>query len=188
MITPLLSTYRRAADALDLAAPALLPLLARFTFAAVLLRYFWSSAGTKLDGILTPSLGAYAQIFPRQMEAVGYDVSQFGALHWLVVMAGAYAEYLLPLLIVIGLFTRLAALGMIGFTLVQSLTDIIGHHADATTIGAWFDRGSDALILDQRALWMVLFGTLVTLGAGALSVDGVLRKRMRGGYAPAKAA
>ncbi len=44
------------------------------------------------------------------MEAVGYDVSQLGIFHWLVVTAGTLAEFILPLLIVIGLLTRLAAL------------------------------------------------------------------------------
>jgi putative oxidoreductase len=38
---------------------------------------------------------------------------------------------------------------MIGFIIVQSLTDIFGHGADAATIGGWFDRASDALILDH---------------------------------------
>lgn len=185
MLARLLAPYDRATQALTRIAPALLPLLARLVFAGVLLRYFWGSAATKLDGLLTPSLGAYAQIFPRQMEAAGYDLSQFGVFHWVVVMGGAYAEYLLPLLIVVGLFTRLAALGMIGFTLVQSLTDIIGHHADPTTIGAWFDRASDALILDQRAFWVLLFLTLAGLGAGTISLDELLKRR---GQATPKAA
>ena len=73
-----------------------------------------------------------------------------------MVLLGGWAEFALPLALVLGLFTRLAALGMIGFVMMQSLTDIYGHLADPATIGAWFDRASDALILDQRALWVVL--------------------------------
>ncbi|SNS57163.1 DoxX family protein [Tropicimonas sediminicola] len=152
-----------------------IPTLARFAFAAVLLMYFWASAMTKLGdgifGIFVPSTGAYAQIFPQKAEAVLYDPSQFSIFEKLVILAGTWAEFLLPLLIVIGLFTRLAALGMIGFVTVQSLTDIHGHHADATTIGAWFDRASDSLIMDQRAFWMLLLITLVLRGAGPLSID-----------------
>ena len=150
---------------------ALLPLAARAVFAGVLLGYFWASGLTKLDGVFTPSLGAYAQIFPRAMEAAGYDASQMGAIRTLIVLAGSWAEFILPTLIVLGLATRLAALGMIGFTIVQSLTDVIGHKAGPDTIGAWFDRASDALILDQRAFWMLLFVTLVLKGAGPLSLD-----------------
>lgn len=161
-----------------LSAPALTT-LARLVFAAVLLRYFWGSALTKLDGLFTPALGAYAQIFPRQLEAAGYDISGFGAVHWLVIMAGTYAEFILPALIVLGLLTRLAALGMIGFIIVQSLTDIVGHHADASTIGAWFDKGSDALILDQRAFWLLALLTLVLRGAGPLSLDALFARRAK---------
>jgi len=160
-----------------------LPLLARFGFAAVLAGYFWASAVTKLGdgifGIFQPSLGAYAQIFPRAMEAVGYDASQLGLWHWAVVTAGTLAEFVLPALIILGLLTRLAALGMIGFVVVQSLTDIIGHHADASTIGTWFDKISDSLILDQRLLWITLFVILILKGAGPLSLDRLLARRSK---------
>jgi putative oxidoreductase len=155
----------------------LLPLLARFTFAATLLTYFWASGVTKLgDGIfgfLVPSTGAYAQIFPKTMEAVLYDTSQLTVFHWLVVVAGTWAEFILPLLIVIGLFTRIASIGMIGFVVVQSLTDLFGHGGikHAETLGAWFDRIPDAPILDQRLFWSFVLLVLVVKGAGFLSVD-----------------
>lgn len=165
----------------------LLPTLARFTLAATLLIYFWSSAQTKLGegitGLVRPSLGAYAQIFPRQMEAVSYDVSQLGALHWLVVMVGTYAEFLLPALVVLGLLTRLAALGMIGFVTIQSLTDLYGHGgiAHIETLGAWFDRMPDGVILDQRLFWVFVLLVLVLKGAGPLSLDRVLRAQAASG-------
>jgi putative oxidoreductase len=150
---------------------AALPILARLVFAGVLAGYFWSSALTKFDGPLTPSLGGYAQIFPRAFEAVGYDSTAMNLLQWAVVMAGGLAEFILPALIMLGLATRLAALGMAGFVIVQSLTDVFGHLASPGTIGAWFDRASDALILDQRALWLLLLALLVFRGAGAFSID-----------------
>jgi len=159
-----------------------LPLLARFAFAAVLLPYYWASGVTKLGdgvaGILTPSAGAYAQILPKAFEAAGYDASQLGVLHRAVVLAGTWAEFLLPALIVVGLLTRLAAAGMAGFVVVQSLTDLWGHGgiAHAATLGAWFDRAPDGAILDQRLLWMVLLAVLVVKGGGWLSVDRVLRR------------
>lgn len=159
-----------------------LPLLARLVFAGVLLIYYWNSGMTKvgdgLFGVFNPSLGAYAQIFPKQMEAVGYDVSQLGMFHSAVVVAGTLAEFILPLLILIGLMTRLAALGMIGFVVVQSLTDLYGHGgiAHVETFGAWFDGASDALILDQRAFWVLGLLILFFKGAGALSVDRLLFK------------
>ena len=115
------------------------------------------------------------------MEAAGYDISQFGLWHKLVVLAGTWAEFILPLLIVLGLMTRLAALGMIGFVIVQTMTDLIGHGAlsQPATLGAWFDRVPDTPILDQRALWFVLLMVLVVKGAGALSLDRILTRATR---------
>lgn len=178
-MTTLLNRYFRIADGLN-SSDWLLPTFARFLFAASLLGYFWASAMTKLgDGILglfTPSTGAYAQIFPKAFEAVGYNSSELGIFHWAVVMAGTYAEFILPALIVLGLFTRLASLGMIGFIIVQSLTDLFGHGgiAHVETLGAWFDRLPDGVILDQRGFWMLLLLTLVIKGAGPLSLDRIL--------------
>ena len=156
---------------------ALLPLFARLVFVGVLFMYYWNSGLTKLGdgifGILQPSSGAYVQIFPRAMEAAGYDTSQLTIFHWAVVTGGTIAEFVLPILIAIGLFTRLAAFGMIGFIVVQSLTDLYGHGgiAHEGTLGAWFDRFSDALILDQRAFWVLCLLILVFKGAGAISID-----------------
>ncbi|MEM1302030.1 MAG: DoxX family membrane protein [Pseudomonadota bacterium] len=168
----------RFGAALDGLAPAILPTLARLTFVGVLLVYYWNSAGTKLGdglfGIFSPSFGAYAQIFPKTMEAISYDVSQLGFFHWAVVFAGTVAEYILPLLILVGLLTRLAALGMIGFVAMQSLVDINGHGLAAGDIGAWFDGNASALILDQRAFWVLALLILVLRGAGPISLDRLL--------------
>lgn len=180
----LVSLYDRATLALEREI-VVLPTLARFLFAAVLLVYFWHAGGTKLGdgvfGLFQPSMGAYAQIFPRQMEAVGFDTSQLGLWHWLVVVSGTAAEFVLPALVVLGLATRIAALAMIGFIAVQSLTDLYGHGGieHAETLGAWFDRFPDGVILDQRALWVFVLLTLVLKGAGPVSLDRLLTVRLR---------
>ena len=153
----------------------LLPTLARLVFAGVLLVYFWGSALTKLgDGIfgfLSLSLGAYVQIFPKAMENAGYDPSQLSIFHDLIAVVGTNSEFVLPFLILIGCLTRISALGMIGFILVQSIVDIYGHGLGAQDIGAWFDRASGALIADQRAFWIFLLIVLVVKGPGPISVD-----------------
>lgn len=176
----LVAAHRSVAARLDALSSALIPTLARLTFAGVLLVYFWNAARTKLGdglfGFLRPSDGAYIQIFPRTVEAVGYDVSQLGLFHWAVAVAGTWAEFLLPLMIVLGLLTRLTALGMIGFVAVQTWVDITGHGLGGADIGAWFDRAPDAIVADQRALWVFLLLTLVLKGAGPLSVDRLLRR------------
>lgn len=188
----LLSAYVRLGAWIEARGDALVPLLARLGFAAVLLVYFWASALTKLGagpfGLAAPSVGAYAQILPRASEAAGYDVAQLALWQHAVVLAGTWAEFILPAMIVAGLLTRLAALGTIGFVLVQSLTDIFGHGAtDAATLGAPFDRVPDAAILDQRLLWCVLLATLVIKGAGPLSLDALLSRRARHEALPGRA-
>ncbi len=163
-------------DRLNGLGDAILPTLARFVFAAVLLVYYWNSGLTKLGdgltGILRPSTGAYVQIFPEAMEAAGYDTAQLGLFHWAFVVAGTAAEFILPALIVLGLLTRLAAAGMIGFVILQSLTDLYGHGGLTNgVLGAWFDRAPDGLILDQRSFWVLALMVLVFRGAGPLSLD-----------------
>jgi putative oxidoreductase len=157
--------------------PWLLPTLARFTFTATLLIYFLNSATLKIGdgffGFLDPS-PAYGQIFPKVFDAVGYDPDAMSLYHWLVALLGTWAEFILPVLLLVGLLTRLAATGMIGFIVVQSLTDIFGH--DATEYGAWFDRLPDGVIMDQRLFWVTVLLIPVIRGAGPLSLDHILRR------------
>ena len=178
-MTALLNIYAKIAQLLE-RADWLVPTLARVVFAGVLAVYFLNSGMTKLgdgiSGLWTPSVGAYAQIFPRAMEAAGYDTDALSIWHSLVVIAGTWAEFILPVLIVLGLLTRLASLGMIGFVVVQSLTDLYGH-GQWTELGAWFDRFADAIIMDQRALWIFLLVVLVIKGAGPISFDRALKPK-----------
>jgi len=153
----------------------LLGLSARLVFASVLLAFFWQSALTKIgDSLFTPSVGAYAQIFPKALEAAEYDTDQLSSLHTLIVFAATYAEFILPMLILIGLATRLASLGMVAMIVIMSIVDIFGHGIDAKTIGQFFDRAQDGVILDQRLLWMFPLFYLIVKGAGVLSLDHVL--------------
>ena len=179
MIRALTSLHNAIFSGLEHIATPVLTTLARFIFAAVLLVYYWNSGLTKLGdgflGFLFPSDGAYIQIFPKTVEAAGYDFSALGAYHWAVVVAGTWAEFLLPLAIVLGLFTRLAALGMIGFIAVQTWVDLYGHGGiENGTLGAWFDRMPDSIVLDQRASWMFILLYVVFRGGGPLSVDRIL--------------
>jgi putative oxidoreductase len=152
-----------------------LGLAARLVFAVVLLPYYLNSALTKFDGIFSISDSAYYQIALPAVDAAGGDVSAVSFLPWgLMVLLGSYGEAILPILVVAGLFTRIAAAGMIAFILVQSLTDILVHKVDAATIGALFDRFPDSVILDQRLLWSFPLLYLAVKGAGFLSLDKIL--------------
>ena len=158
----------------------LLPLLARGLFATSLLVYFWTAGATKLGpgvfGFLHPAPSAYIQILPKAMQLVDYDPDQLSTWLHTVVLVGTWAEFILPALIVLGLTTRLAALGMIGFIILQSLTDLYGHGglAQPKTLGVWFDKFPDGIILDQRAFWLFTLLVLLLKGGGAVSLDRIL--------------
>ena len=152
-----------------------------FRSASVLLLYFWSSFLTKISpgllGFLSISSNAYYQILPSIIDAAGNDVANVAFFPWkIIVFLGTYTEFLLPLLIVLGLLTRLASLGMIGFIIVQSFVDVNFHEIGAEATGALFDRFPDAAIMDQRLLWIVPLSFLVIKGAGSLSLDALLTK------------
>ncbi|MCW2306079.1 DoxX family protein [Rhodobium gokarnense] len=185
MLARLVALQERAFAALERAlGPSVLPLIARLVFASALLLYYLNSAYTKVGSgfpeMFVPQVGAYAQIVPKVAEGAGYDVSQIAFFPYgLIVWAGTYAEFFLPVLIVLGLFTRLASLGMIGFIVVQSIVDVTAHGLDAATIGLPFDRFPDGMIADQRLFWVFVLVVLVLRGGGRLSLDGLLARRER---------
>lgn len=153
-----------------------LGLAARFVFAAVLWMYFLNSARTKVGegllGFFSIRDSAYYQIALPAVDAAGGDVSQVAFLPWgLMVLMGTYAEFVLPLLVVVGLFARIAAVGMIAFVAVQTLVDVTVHQVGPETIGALFDRFPDSVILDQRLLWVFPLVYVALKGAGSVSLD-----------------
>lgn len=150
---------------------AVVTTLARAVFLAVLAVYYLNAAGMKTEGgFFTPSAGGFAQIFPMAADAALYDVGQMTAFQRLVVIAGMLAEYILPVLLVLGLFTRAAALGAIGLVAVQTLVDVTGHGAP---LGQLFDTSIG--LLDERVMWVFLLLVLVLRGAGPISADRALR-------------
>ncbi len=159
-------------------------LLARFLFASLLLAYYLNSGLGKLGdgvfGFLNPNSGAFVTIFPKLMEQVNYDHTKLAFIPYhLIVYLGTWAEIILPVLVVLGLFARLSALGMIFFVIVQSVVDIYGHGLDEKAIGSMFDRLPDAIIWDQRLLWVFVLLMIVVHGAGKFSVDHLLYRARR---------
>ncbi len=154
---------------------------ARFTFCSVLGLYYlnsgWLKFGDGVFGFLSPGDGAYATIIPSVMDAAGYDIEAIPFFPWyLIVLAGTLAEVLLPIMIALGLFTRIAALGMIVFIVVQSYVDIVFHGLEPKFVGTMFDRVQDAVIYDQRLLWIFVLVVLVIKGGGKLSLDYLLSR------------
>ena len=124
----------------------LLPLVARLGVAAV----FFQSGRTKVEGLLTITPGAY-QLFEEDYRVP--LLSPDFAAH-----LATYAEHLLPILLVIGLFTRLSAAGLLVMTIVIE----VFVYPDA-----W----------PTHLSWTGLLLPLLARGGGSLSVDRVLKIR-----------
>lgn len=100
----------------------LLALVARFSIAAV----FWKSGQTKVQGFAVDLVnGDFTLGWPRLSDTV---VGLFRDEYRLPLISpelaailAAFAEHLLPLLLLLGLATRLSALGLLGMTLTIQL-------------------------------------------------------------------
>ena len=119
----------------------LLALSARFGIAAV----FWLSGRTKVEGLLTVSDGAVALFLEE------YRVPLLAPE--LAAHLAAYAEHLFPVLLVLGLFTRFAALALFGMTAVIQIFVYPDawptHLVWATAMLYLIGRGGGGLSLDR---------------------------------------
>ena len=151
-------------------------LFARFAFAGTLYVYYLNSARTKIGdglfGFLNISDGAYIQIAGPAFEAAGYDSSALPLPAHIMVFMGTYGEFILPVFIIVGLFSRISAAGMIIFILVQTYVDMTAH---GVALGALFN-GPHNEIMDQRVLWAVPLVYLILKGGGAISLDTLLAR------------
>ncbi|MFE1815228.1 DoxX family protein [Metapseudomonas otitidis] len=135
------SRWNRLADGLQRLLPdALLYLLVRVGIASV----FFLSGRTKVEGLLSITPGTY-ELF-RSEYALPLLPPELAA------HLATYAEHLFPLLLVLGLATRLSALALLGMTVVIE----VFVYPDA-----WSTHLS----------WAALLLVLVGRGAGAWSLD-----------------
>lgn len=105
--TGIRALWNRVADALSaFLSQDLLALVSRFALAAI----FFLSGRTKVDGFLTVTEGTYTLF--REEFKVPVLPPEFAA------HMATYAEHLFPVLLAIGLLTRLSALGLLGMTAV----------------------------------------------------------------------
>lgn len=124
----------------------LIALASRLALAAI----FWLSGRTKVDGLLTVNDTAYTLF--REDYKVPLLPPEFAA------HMATYAEHLFPVLLVIGLATRLSALGLLGMTAVIQ----IFVYPDA-----W----------PTHLTWAVPMLYLIGRGGGRLSADTILGMR-----------
>ena len=111
---------------------------------------FLLSGRTKVDGLLTVNDNAF-ELF-RSEYALPLIQPEFAAY------AATYSEHLFPLLLILGLFTRFAAAGLLVMTLVIQV--FVYPDAWATHLS-----------------WAGLLLPLIALGGGKLSLDRALKIR-----------
>lgn len=155
-------SLRQASTRIDLFsrhASEAIALLARIGLAFT----FWLSGQTKIEGLVLDPLGLQVQWgWPRVSESALELFRSEYALplvppDWAALMA-ATAEHALPLMLILGLGTRVAALGVLGMTLVIQLFVY-------------------PLAFPTHALWAASALALLVHGGGRLALDRPLARR-----------
>ena len=115
---------------------------------------FWRSARTKVEegSLLQVSENALYQFNDAPFNNVPILNGDLGAY------VTTYAEHFFPILLILGLFTRLSATALLVMTLVIQLF---------VFPEAWWQT---------HILWVALALTLITRGGGAFSLDAVLTR------------
>jgi putative oxidoreductase len=128
---------------------AVMLLFVRISLAGI----FWRSGRTKVDEGSWLSVSDTA-IFLFEEEYKGVPLpAEFAAY------MATYAEHLFPVLLVIGLFTRLSALALLGMTMVIQIF---------VYPEAWWS---------VHMIWVALALVLIVRGGGSLSLDALLTKK-----------
>jgi len=138
---------------------SLIAALGRFGIAAV----FWQSGQTKVEGLaINPFAGEFTLGWPRLSDSA---VALFRDEYRLPLIApeiaaplAAFAEHLFPVLLLLGLATRLSAAALLGMTLVIQFLVYPGAYA-------------------THAVWAAVLLVLIARGAGTWSLDHWLARR-----------
>ena len=134
-------------------------LLARFSIAAI----FWQSGQTKVEGLVIDLLAGRVELgWPRLSDSVLYLFREEYRLPLIdpqvAALVAASAEHLFPVLLLLGLGTRLAASGLLVMTATIQL--LVYPDAYAT-----------------HGVWAVALLFLLAKGAGRFSLDHGLARR-----------
>ena len=113
---------------------------------------FWSSARTKVDGLLSVSDNTYF-LFEEEYRLPLLDPEAAAQI-------ATYAEHLLPLMLVLGIGSRFAALGLF----VMTLTIQLFVYPDA--------------FLSTHFGWFALALAIIARGPGRVSIDHLIATRL----------
>lgn len=125
----------------------LIALVARVSIAAV----FWQSGQTKVDGWMLSDNALY--LFENEYKLPLVDP-------WIAAHLAAFAEHFFPILLVLGLTSRLSALALLVMTLVIQIF---------VYPGAWPTHGT----------WVACLLFIAARGPGLVSLDALIARRFR---------
>ena len=114
---------------------------------------FWRSGRTKVEE------GSWLTLSDSAKELFHSEYAGVPLPSGLAAHLALYAETLLPILLILGLFTRFSALGLLAMTLVIQLF---------VFPDAWWQ---------VHIVWVAMALILFTRGGGALSVDALIARR-----------
>ncbi|MEE4277266.1 MAG: DoxX family protein [Halieaceae bacterium] len=118
---------------------------------------FWRAGRTKIEE------GTLLSISESTRFLFEYEYSGVPLPTELSLYLATYAEHIVPILLVLGLATRLSALALLGMTMMIQFF----VYPDA-----WWA---------VHSLWAAMCLVLISAGGGALSLDEVLMRRVRNG-------
>jgi putative oxidoreductase len=149
---------RRSAALVARIAYALVALALRLVMA----RVFFFSGQTQIQGPSIPIMGDFSVTLPAQIKDTTFQLfeTQYAGLPLAPATAAViftYAEFVLPICLLLGFATRLAALGLLIITVLLQL------YVMPTM---WWPA---------HVYWIAILLVLMTAGPGALSIDAVIR-------------
>jgi putative oxidoreductase len=138
---------------------SLIALVARFSIAAV----FWKSGQTKIEGLMIDLVAGELQLgWPRLSDSA---IALFKDEYKLPLLSpeiaapmAAFAEHVFPVLILIGLGTRLSALALLGMTLTIQLLVYPGAYP-------------------THGVWAAVLLYLIAQGPGQFALDALIARR-----------
>ena len=158
---PVAATWQRVVALLERIPHGAIALIGRVSIAAT----FWMSGQTKIEGLVVDPIAGTVELGWPRVTAEAIEL--FASEYTLPVIApapaatlAAIAEHVFPLLLLVGLATRLSAIALLVMTLV---IQIFVYPAAFATHGVWA-----SVLLD-----------LIARGPGMLSLDHLIASRLR---------
>lgn len=140
----------------------------------LLAKPFWASAQTRWvdfpSGFLTKLSSSTTYLFNNLFELHFFWGTMPIPFPEFTAYMTAVGEVILPIFVVLGLFTRLGAIGLLGMTCVIQLVfpEALINFSDP---------------MNSHLFWMILAALVAYFGPGLFSIDTVLRKVMARGQA-----